>query len=424
VATTTKIDRARCAERLEREIALLSAPPYSRDAGAVTRYAFSEPYMRTLEHLSERLEELDFEVSLDPVGNLVARNCPADVAAIGLGSHCDSVRGGGRFDGMLGVLAAIEVARESQETGLGLPLQIVSWVEEEASGFGHMLLGSKIAAGLMTERALREEIRAIDDARPFWEHARRVGLRPEQLAEVPSVLESMSAWIELHIEQARVLEDAGEQIGVVDAIAGYVHVDLHFEGQTDHAGATPMSLRHDALVVAAATACELETLARSAGADAVGTVGEVEVAPGIINGVPGRVRISLDVRATEQGAIDAVLRDVRTYAEREGRERGVGMRYDERQRVAPTPLDERVCASLERAADGAGARWRRMMSGAAHDTMCIAPFVPSAMLFIPCVGGISHSPLEDASPDDAALGVEIVLAAVRELSEELGTKGG
>lgn len=130
------LDGDACAERLGREIEALSAPPFTSEAGAVTRYAFTEPYMRTVQRLTESLTELGFEVELDPVGNLIARNCPPGVPAVGLGSHCDSVRGGGRYDGILGVLAAVEVARINEQQRLGLPLQIISWVEEEASGFG------------------------------------------------------------------------------------------------------------------------------------------------------------------------------------------------------------------------------------------------------------------------------------------------
>jgi len=415
-------DRARCAERLRREIALLSAPPYTADSDAVTRYAFTEPYWRTIDHVRGCLEEIGFEAWLDPVGNLIARNCAPGVRAVGLGSHCDSVRGGGRYDGILGVLTAIEVAREARAAGLDLPLQIVSWVEEEASGFGQMLLGSRIAAGEIDEAALRRDIRAIDDGRPFWEHAQQAGLTVEHVAHTAEVLNGMASWIELHIEQGRVLEDAGDELGIVTDVAGYVHADLWFTGQADHAGATPMDLRRDALVAAALTIAELERLARQAGSDAVGTVGELAVAPGVINAVPGEIRASLDVRATRSEAIDAILDGVRGVAERVGIEREINVRYQERQRLAPVALDGAVCAALERGAARAGARWRRMISGAAHDTMCIARSVPSAMVFIPCVGGISHSAAEDASPTDAALGVNVILAAVLDLTER--TTGG
>jgi hydantoinase/carbamoylase family amidase len=256
-----RIDRDACASRIAHEINKLSAPPFTSGADGVTRYAFTEPYMLTLRYLSEQLRALGFTVKLDPVGNLIARNRPPSAAAIGLGSHCDSVRGGGSYDGALGVVAAIEVARLAHEQGCDLPLQIISWVEEEASGFGQLLLGSRLATGRIDERELRTEVRALDDGRPFFDHARDAGLEPERASEASGALDNLTAWIELHIEQGRVLEDAGEQLGVVEAIAGYVHADIEIFGQADHAGATPMGLRRDAAIVAAEFMLEVERLA-------------------------------------------------------------------------------------------------------------------------------------------------------------------
>jgi allantoate deiminase len=416
-ASVRQIDRRACAARLERDIELFGRPPFSRDHEAVTRYAFSLPFMRTLDHLRWLLNELDFDVELDPVGNFVARNCPPGTAAIALGSHCDSVRGGGRYDGILGVLCAIEVARLDRELGLGLPLQIVAWVEEEASGFGQMLLGSRVAAGELDERALREDVRSLDDGRSFWEHAEQAGLRPASLGDSPAVLDDVAAWMELHIEQGRVLEDAGRRIGVVEAIAGYVHADLEIVGRADHAGATPMGLRSDAAVVAAHCTLELERLAREAGGGLVGTVGELELDPGAINIIPGRARLSLDIRAADQSAIDAVADALVRHATEVAQARGARAICHERQRVAPVTLDEHVIACLTRATRATGAPWQPIVSGAAHDTMLVARRVPSAMLFVPCAAGVSHSPAEHASTDDAALGVEILLNAACELAE-------
>lgn len=356
----------------EREIELLSAPPFSRDPDAVTRYAFSEPYMRTLGHVSSRLEDLGFVVGLDPVGNLVARNCPAGVRAIGLGSHCDSVRRGGAYDGVLGVLAVIEVAICNEQHGLALPLQLISFVEEEASRFGQMLLGSRVASGQIGASALLDEVRAIDDGRSFHEHARAVGLDPQRADECGDTLRDLWAWLELHIEQGRVLEDAQDQIGVVYAIAGYVHADIEIIGHADHAGATPMELRRDAAVLAAECVLVVEQLACDAGGGVVATVGELAVEPGAINIVPGRARLSLDIRAPRQDAIDQVVSEAVRRAADISAERGLTVSYHERQRVAPVALDARVVQTLCDAVEARDVPWRRMISGAAHDTMCVA----------------------------------------------------
>jgi hydantoinase/carbamoylase family amidase len=413
------IDREACAAGLDRVIQMLSAPPFSSAADAVTRYAFTDPYLRTVDYVGERLRALGFDVSLDPVGNLVARNCPPGIRAVGLGSHCDSVRGGGSYDGLLGVLVAIEVARGNEQLGLGLPLQIVSFVEEEASGFGQMLLGSRIASGQIDPGRLREDIRALDDGRSFYEHAREAGLHPEAADGAASTLADLGAWIEVHIEQGRVLDDAGEPLGIVEAIAGYVHADVEITGQADHAGATPMGDRHDAAIIAAELVIELERLAREAGGGAVATVGELTLEPGIINIIPGRARVSLDIRAPEQSAIDAIFERAWQRAQELAAGRGLSVRYSERQRVAPMSLDQGVIDALAQAAAGRELGWRRMISGAAHDTMCVASRVPSAMVFVPCRAGISHSPAEHASTADAAVAVEVVLDAATMLGRQL-----
>jgi allantoate deiminase len=419
MGTRVVIDREACADSLERAIRMLSVPPFTSSPDAVTRYAFTDPYLRTVDYVGERLRGLGFEVSLDPVGNLVARNCAPAIPAVGLGSHCDSVRAGGSYDGILGVLVAIEVARGNEQLGLGLPLQIVSFVEEEASGFGQMLLGSRIASGQIDAHRLREDIRALDDGRSFYEHAREAGLDPEAADDAARTLADLGAWIEVHIEQGRVLDDAGEAIGIVEAIAGYVHADVEITGQADHAGATPMDDRRDAAIVAAELVIELERLARETGAAAVATVGELTLEPGIINIIPGRARVSLDIRAPAQTAIDAIVGRVWHRAQELAASRGLTVRYGERQRVAPMPLHPGVIEALSRAAAGRELGWRRMISGAAHDTMCVAGRVPSAMVFVPCRAGISHSPAEFASVADAAVAVEVVLEAAATLGDQL-----
>jgi hydantoinase/carbamoylase family amidase len=356
-------------------------------------------------------------VSEDRVGNLVARNRPAGEPVFGVGSHCDSNRNGGRWDGTLGVVCALEVCRLNAEHRLDLPLQAISFVEEEGSGFGQMLLGSRIVAQRVDEQDLRERIRATDDGRSFWEHAVDAGYEPARWRECAHILDDLSGWIELHIEQARVLQDTGHRLGVVDAIAGYVHGDIVVEGRADHAGATPMDMRCDSALVAAQTIVELERLARAAGSGTVGTVGEVEVAPGAINVIPGRTRLSLDVRGPQDGAVHAVGADIAAFAERAAVARAMTAAYSQRQTVPATRMDEHIVEALEAHAAASGEPFMTMTSGAAHDTMCVADRVPSAMVFVPCRDGLSHTPLEHAEPADAALGAEVILGAIHALVE-------
>ncbi len=409
------VDRDGSAARIEQDIETLAGPAYTRSDEAIRRYAYTPEYRATLDYFGDALQALGFTVTEDPVGTLVARNRPPGEPVFGVGSHCDSNRNGGKYDGTMGVVTALEVCRLNAELGLDLPIQLLSFLEEEGSGFGQMLLGSRIMLQRVTEEELRDTFRAVDDGRPFWEHAAEAGYEPERWRESIHVLDDLSGWIEMHIEQARVLQDTGNRIGVVTAIAGYVHADVTVEGRADHAGATPMDFRLDAGVVAAECILELERLARAAGSGTVGTVGEIEFEPGLINVVPGRARFSIDTRGVDEDTFRGVARDVAAFAEQAAARRGLTASFAQRQTLAPTPMDTRIVGALEAAAQETGEPFLLMPSGAAHDTMCVAERVPSAMVFVPCKDGISHSPLEDAKPADAALAAEIILNAIRSL---------
>jgi hydantoinase/carbamoylase family amidase len=410
-----EVDRERSAARIAREIETLSGPDFTTTSEAIRRYAYTPEYRRTLDHFTTALEALGFTVTEDPVGTLVARNRPPGEPAFGIGSHCDSNRNGGRYDGTLGVVTALEVCRLNEEHGLELPLQLISFLEEEGSGFGQMLLGSRIMLQRVSEDDLRERFRALDDGRSFWEHAETAGYEPARWRESIEVLDGLTGWIEMHIEQARVLQDTGKRIGVVNAIAGYVHADVVVTGRGDHAGATPMGLRLDPTTVLAETVLELERLATEAGGGTVGTVGEIEVDPGLINAVAAQARFSLDVRGPEDERFQDVATKAAAFALNAAERRGMSASYEERQTLPATALDRRIVDALEAAATEAGEPWTTMHSGAAHDTMCVAERVPSAMVFVPCKDGISHHPAEEADPADAALAAEIILNAVGDL---------
>ena len=412
------IDRARSAERIERDIETLAGPDYTRSNEAIRRYAYMPEYRATLDYFANELGALGLEVSFDPVGTLVARNRPSGEKVFGVGSHCDSNRNGGKYDGTMGVVTALEVCRLNANLGLDLPLQLISFLEEEGSGFGQMLLGSRIVAQRVTEKELREEFRAIDDERAFWDHAEEAGYEPARWRESIHILDDLSGWIEMHIEQARVLQDTGNRIGVVNAIAGYIHADVRLEGRADHAGATPMDFRLDVAPAAARIVLEVERLAREAGGGTVGTVGEIELEPGIINVVPGKARLSLDTRGVDEEGFRSVARGVESFAQEAAEGQGLTATYRQRQTLPATLMDERIVGALEAAAKATGEPFMVMPSGAAHDTMCVADHVPTAMVFVPCKDGISHSPAEDAEPADAALAAEIILNAIRTLVVE------
>jgi allantoate deiminase len=411
------IDRARSAERIERDIETLAGPEYTLSEEAIRRYAYAPEYRATLDYFVRELEAIGFEISYDPVGTLVARNRPPGEKVFGVGSHCDSNRNGGKYDGTMGVVTALEVCRLNAELGFDLPLQLISFLEEEGSGFGQMLLGSRITAQRVTEEELREQFRAIDDGRSFWEHAEDAGYEPARWRESLQILDDLTGWVELHIEQARVLQDTGNRIGIVTAIAGYIHADVLLEGRADHAGATPMDFRLDVAPTAARIVLEVERLAQEAGDGTVGTVGEIEFQPGLINVVPGRARLSLDTRGVVEEGFHSVAQGIESFVQEAAAENGLTATYRQRQTLPVTHMDDRLVAALHEAARSTGEPFMLMPSGAAHDTMCVADHVPTVMVFVPCRDGISHAPDEEADPADAALGAEIILTAIGSLRD-------
>lgn len=410
-----KIDRERSAQRIVRDVEALGGQEYTSSADAICRYAYTPEYRNTLDYFERALRELDFEVFEDPVGNLVARNRPAGEKVFGIGSHCDSNRNGGKWDGTLGVVTALEVCRLNADHGLDLPLQLISFLEEEASGFGVGLLGSRIAAGRVSEEELRG-ILALDDERPFVEHAREAGYEPDRWQESARILEDLIGWIELHIEQARVLQDTGKTIGIVTAIAGISWLEVIFEGRADHAGATPMDFRLDAGIPAAECVVELERIVLEAGGGAVATVGGFDLKPGLTNVIPGQARLRIDIRAPLDELVDGIVQRLEETARHVAERRSTKVTVARVMGIPATPMDGRIVGVLEEAARQSGAPYTLMPSGAAHDTMCVADHVPTAMVFVPCKDGISHSPEEDADPADAAVGAELILNAIVELS--------
>ncbi|MBS1676708.1 MAG: Zn-dependent hydrolase [Actinobacteria bacterium] len=409
-----KIDRSRSTARIEADVELLGTAPYTDSATAICRYAYTPTYARTLAFFEERLGELGFTVELDPVGNLLARNRPPGEPVFGIGSHCDSNRNGGKYDGTLGVVTALEICRLNAELGLDLPLQVISFLEEEGSGFGQVLLGSRIMAGTIGAEELAA-VTALDDGRSWFDHAREAGRDPDHWRDCGRALADLSGWIEVHIEQGRVLQDTGKRIGIVSAIAGYAHGDITFAGRADHAGATPMDFRADALAAAAEVVLAVERLAAAAGSGTVGTVGELEVDPGLINVVPGRARASLDVRGVDDSLVRRVVDGAVEVARDAGARRGVEVTCAERTSISATPMDATILAALRRAAEETGEPFTDLPSGAAHDTMSVAVHRPTAMVFVPCLDGISHSPAERSDPADAALAAELTLSAIAEL---------
>ena len=351
----------------------------------------------------------------DDAGNLFVRfegGEPASPVLL-VGSHADSVPEGGRFDGALGVCCAVEAVLSLVEEGVRFarPVEIVAWADEEGARFGIGLFGSAAAFGKLppnaAERRDKSGVSVADALRALG----RSG-DPTKAWRDPK---SVHAYLELHIEQGPRLERAGIPLGVVSDVVGIYHGRVTVKGRQDHAGATVMGARKDALVAASELVVALERIASSV-PDAVGTVGEISVRPGAKNVVPGECTFSLDIRAPRQDAIEGVLED---FAESMGemtRRRGVDARIEPLQKVAVTPLDAQIRGLLLRTAKQVGVDAPLLVSGAGHDAQNPSlSGVPTGMIFVRSTGG-SHTPTEFASTADAALGAQALELAIRELA--------
>ncbi len=408
------IDLAKSAARMEQDVETLGGPQYTNSSDAISRYAYVPEFQNTTNYFVRELEAIGFDAWEDPVGNLIARNKPKGDPAFGVGSHHDSNRNGGKYDGTLGVIAALEICRLNTELDLDLPLQLMSFIEEEASAFGQGVLGSRIMTGQVSEDALRNDYRAVDDGRTFWEHAEDAGHDPSRWRECKDALDGLAGWIELHIEQGLVLQDGGMHFGIVNAIVGVNWVDLVFHGRADHAGGTAMQDRADAGLAAAETIIELERIVNTQTVPTVGTAGVGQFLPGLNNVIPGDVKLGLDIRSVEKTVYEEIIAHIIGFAERVGAAREVSVDSSIQTLTEATVLSERVVGALEQAGNDSEHPFPLMHSGGGHDTQLIAPHVPSAMVFIPCKDGVSHSPDELADLADAAVAVEVMLNAIRQ----------
>jgi len=400
------VDRA----RLARRTAELSA--IGGSGTAVTRLGLSREEQAARDLVGGWLAARGATVRRDAAANLVAR-FGGDGPAILVGSHLDSVPEGGRFDGALGVLCAVEAIDALLDDGVRFrrPVEIVGWCDEEGARFGIGLFGSCAAFGRLPANAAARTDRAgvsiADALRALGESGDPTqALRPKN---------SLAAYLELHIEQGPRLERAGLPLAVVSTIVGIFHGRVTVKGRQDHAGATVMGERKDALVAAAEMVTALERIAKSV-PDAVGTVGEIAPRPGAKNVIPGECTFSLDIRAPREEDLERVLRELRAEIRRIGDARGVTSSVDVLARVPVVPLDVDLRDLLLRTTKAVGVDAPLLISGAGHDAQNPQlAGVPTGMIFVRSTGG-SHTPLESCDVADAALGADALARAIAELA--------
>ncbi|MGM0604839.1 MAG: Zn-dependent hydrolase [Halobacteriota archaeon] len=368
------------------------------------------------DYFVERLEAVGLDVSIDAVGNVTGRWCPPtadpDAGAIAAGSHLDSVPAGGIFDGPLGVYAALEAVRALQDAGVepDRPIEIVSFTEEEGQRFSDGLLGSSVAVG---DRTVDEALELTDAEGTTLDSAlRSIGYRGEGVIAP----EEWDGWFELHVEQDTKLERAAVPVGVVTTITGITHCAVSIEGEANHAGATPMGERTDALAAAAELVLDVESAANavveSASESAVGTVGSLSVEPNATNVVPGAATLGIDIRDVEYESMETIVEAVETTLARLERDRGVRSTIDRPFDLRPTPMSDRLRALVHDAGDSAGIQTMDLHSGAAHDTMYVADVTDAVLLFAPSRNGISHSPLEWTDWEDCADATRVLAGAI------------
>ena len=406
------------ATRLEDAIAELAQFNDDPTAGGITREVYTPTYRAALDRVAEWMRDTGLEVRLDAVGNLFGRwpGAEPDAPLVLTGSHVDTTLNAGRYDGVLGVLGAIEAVRLLREAGTvpRRPVELVAWAGEEPR-FGTGCVGSRAAAGRL-EREDLERLRDRDGT-SMATALRDAGFDPERLAEAAIEPATVHALVELHIEQGVVLEHGGEPVGVVTAIAAPHDFRLQFRGAATHAGATPMGLRRDALAGAAEAMTALERIVRaSPSGTTVGTVGVARVRPGAINVVPGEVELDVDVRDSDLVARTQVVEDVLAAAREIAARRGLELEVTPIVEDVPVVCEPGVVAAAEAAVRELGLPFRRMTSGAYHDAMVMGSQVPIGMIFVPSTGGISHHPDEHTDAADLERGVRVLAGTLARLA--------
>jgi N-carbamoyl-L-amino-acid hydrolase len=379
-----------------------------RTAGGINRVAYSEADLAGRAFTRELFAQSGLQLRLDTAGNMLARvpGTDASKAPILIGSHVDSVTDGGNYDGPVGSFAAIEVARSlaEQKVRLRHPLEVVVWQNEEGG-----TIGSKIAVGLLTPADLEKVARSGKTVR---EGIGIIGGDVSRLNEAVRKKGDIAGYIELHIEQGGLLEKASRQIGVVEGIVGLRWFEITITGFSNHAGATPMDQRQDAMLAAAKFTVAVNDAIRSESGRQVATVGRLNVTPNTTNVIPGQVVLTVDLRDLDQSKIDRFTARFEQIAREIGAATSTKFAFTQLVNSAPAISDSRILKVIESSATALGLSHQRMPSGAGHDAQEVAHIAPMAMIFVPSVGGISHSPKEFSRADDIANGANVLMNAV------------
>ncbi|WP_093410249.1 Zn-dependent hydrolase [Pseudomonas sp. NFPP19] len=377
--------------------------------GGSCRLALSDEDRAGRELFAQWCTEAGMSLSVDPIGNLFARRpgSDPDAAPVMMGSHLDTQPEGGRFDGVYGVLAGLEVVRTLNDLGIQTrkPLEVAVWTNEEGARFTPAMFGSAVFTGVMAlDAALAVRDAGGISVAQALQRTGYAGSRPLGAA--------VDAYFEAHIEQGPILEDNAKSIGVVSGGQAIRWLDVQVEGLAAHAGTTPMPLRKDALYGAAQMILAVEQLAADFAPQGLTTVGELSIAKSSRNTIPGLLSFTVDLRHHQDRQIAAMEQQVEERLQAIAGQRGLKVSIS-RHWVSPaTPFDAECVAAVQQAVDGLGYPQQSIVSGAGHDAILLARYCPTAMVFIPCVGGLSHNEAEDVLPEDVRQGADVLLNAV------------
>ena len=382
--------------------------------GGVSRLLYTKEWVEGQHALKEWMENEGLEARFDDIGNLFGTLTGKNTnETILTGSHVDTVKNGGRFDGAYGIVAGI-LALKYLKKHFGQPvrnIEVVSMAEEEGSRFPYSFWGSKNIVGL----AKREDVENIKDfdGIPFVEAMKNAGFGFGDESKGPR--KDLKAFVEVHVEQGSVLETEKMAIGVVNNIVGQRRYTVEITGEANHAGTTPMGYRKDTVFAASQMIHEIISMARETGDPLVTTVGKFEAYPNIVNVVPGKAIFTIDVRHTDKEAIISFTEQMTARMQDISKEHEVEMNIDLWMDEDPVPMDQKVVELIEKQCKENGLNYKVMHSGAGHDSQIFAPVVPTAMLFVPSLKGISHNPAEFTEPADLAEGVKALIGALYEL---------
>jgi N-carbamoyl-L-amino-acid hydrolase len=386
--------------------------------GGICRLTLTDLDRQVRDWLKAQCEALGCTVAVDAVGNMFARRPGKNpkLAPIAIGSHLDTQPTGGKFDGVLGVLGALEVVRTLHNAGYetNAPVEIVNWTNEEGARFAPAMLASGVFAGVFTPEYAYS--RADRDGKTFGEELARIGYQGSE----PAGARKFSGMFELHIEQGPILEDEGRMIGVVQGVQGMRWYEVTVTGQESHTGTTPMPLRRNALLGAARLIERIDAIARDHAPDAVGAVGLIENKPNSRNVIPGEVFFSVDFRHPDEKTLDAMELKLREALAEILTPMQLAYREERIWQSPPVKFAPELIDCVRIAAAKAGLTSRDMISGAGHDAAYIARVAPTTMIFVPCRGGISHNEAESTSFDECAAGAQVLLNAVLEFDRRLG----